>query len=625
MSTLQTGVARTRKPLRLWPGVITALVIVLLRFVVPPIAPALTVYGVIAGVVGGLMIVLWWLFFSRAPWPERLGAIATMIVAGAASAFVVHRSIATGMMGNMLPVYALPITVGPAFVVWAVATRHLSRRIRLTTMVATILLASMVWTLFRTDGVTGEGVAQLTWRWTPTAEERLAETGPLLPQVTPAPKEATAAPSEVASDETAPPKAAEAPKPSEAAAEAAPAITVPNSERTAEPVAPTVAWTGFRGPSRDAVVRGVPIETDWSASPPVELWRRPIGPGWSSFAVAGDLFYTQEQRGDNELVACYRLSTGEPVWVHRDAARFYESNGGPGPRGTPTVHSGRVYAMGATGILNALNARTGAVIWSRNAAADTGAPPPGWGFAGSPLVVENEVIVAASGRLAAYGADTGELRWTRRTQGAGYSSPHLATIDGVPQVVLLSGGGATGVALSDGAVLWEHTWEPGTSIVQPAVLSDGELVFSGADMMGAVGIRRIAVVRQPSGWTVEERWTSRGLKPYFNDFVVHEGHAYGFDGSILAAIDLKDGERKWKGGRYGHGQMILLPDQDALLVLSEEGELALVSATPDKFTELARFKAIEGKTWNHPVLVGDVVLVRNGEEMAAFRLPRAAQ
>jgi len=146
-------------------------------------------------------------------------------------------------------------------------------------------------------------------------------------------------------------------------------------------------------------------------------------------------------------------------------------------------------------------------------------------------------------------------------------------------------------------------------------------VINGIAATGGAGTRRLAVSHKAEGWNVEERWTSNGLKPYFNDFVIHKGHAYGFDGNILASINLEDGVRKWKGGRYGNGQLVVLADQDVLLVLSDEGELALVSATPDQFKELARFKAIEGKTWNHPAVVGDVLLVRNGEEMAAFRLP----
>ena len=392
-----------------------------------------------------------------------------------------------------------------------------------------------------------------------------------------------------------------------------------------EPGIKRVEWPGFRGPERDSIIRGVRIETDWSKSPPVALWRRPIGPGWSSFAVRGDLVYTQEQRGEDEVVSCYRLTTGEPVWRHRDAARFYAPESGPGPLGTPTVHDGRVYTFGATGIVNALDAGNGAVMWSRNAGTDTGATMPAWGFASSPLVVKDVVIVAASGRLVAYDIATGNPRWVRTTGGGGYSSPHLATIDGLAQILLLSGGGVTSVAPADGIVLWQHSWMEGVSIVQPALAPDGTVLIAGGDTMGGAGIRRLAVARGPAGWTVDERWTSRGLKPYFNDFVVHKGHAFGFDGNILSCIDLADGNRKWKGGRYGSGQLILLPDQDVLLVLSDQGELALVSATPDKFTELARFKAIEGKTWNHPVLVGDVLLVRNGEEMAAFRLPLASR
>ena len=364
------------------------------------------------------------------------------------------------------------------------------------------------------------------------------------------------------------------------------------------------------------------IETDWSKSPPVELWRRPIGPGWSSFAVDGDVLYTQEQRGEHEVVASYKVSTGQPVWQHRDAVRFWESNAGAGPRGTPTLSRGRVYTFGATGIVNALNVGSGAVIWSRNAGTDTGEEVPVWAFASSPLVIGDLVVIAAAGRLVAYDAASGQQRWLGPAGGAGYSSPHLATIDGVPQILLLRGSRTISVAPADGSLLWEHRWEPGVGIVQPAVADKDGVLLTTSDAMGGVGMRRIAVSHRPSGWTVEERWTSRGLKPYFSDFVVHKGNALGFDGSILACIGLADGNRKWKGGRYGSGQLILLPDQDVLLVLSEEGELALVSATPDKFSELARFKAIEGKTWNHPVLVGDILLVRNGEEMAAFRLPR---
>ena len=206
-----------------------------------------------------------------------------------------------------------------------------------------------------------------------------------------------------------------------------------------------------------------------------------------------------------------------------------------------------------------------------------------------------------------------------------YSSPHLAAIDGVTQVLLLSSVGVASFAPADGTLLWEHSWQPGVSIVQPALASDGDVLITAGDAMGGIGIRRLAVARGPAGWTVEERWTSRGLKPYFNDFVVHKGHAFGFDGNILACIDLEDGTRKWKGGRYGNGQLVLLSDQDLLLVLTEDGELALVRATPDQFTELARFPAIDGKTWNHPVLVGDVLLVRNGQEMVAFRLSLAGR
>jgi hypothetical protein len=234
------------------------------------------------------------------------------------------------------------------------------------------------------------------------------------------------------------------------------------------------------------------------------------------------------------------------------------------------------------------------------------------------------VVIAAIGKLVAYDLASGQPRWFGPSGGGGYSSPHLLTIAGVPQILLLSGGGATSVSPADGTVLWEHRWHDFEGILQPAVAPNGDLLIAVGTGMGG-GVRRLKVARESSGWTAGERWTSSGLKPYFSDFVVHEGHAYGFDGSILACIDLENGERKWKGGRYGHGQLVLLADQDLLLVLSEQGELALVSALPDKHTEVARVPAIEGKTWNHPVLAGDRLLVRNDQEMAAYRLTLAGR
>lgn len=361
---------------------------------------------------------------------------------------------------------------------------------------------------------------------------------------------------------------------------------------------------------------------EWSTSAPTEVWRRPVGPGWSSFAVDGDRIFTQEQRGDDELVTCYRLDDGEPVWRHPDPVRFWESNGGAGPRATPTLHGNRVFTFGATGLVNALDRATGALVWTRNAATDTAKEIPDWGFSSSPLVVEDLVIVAVAGQLMAYDSRDGQTRWKGEAGGGGYSSPHLATIAGVPQVLLVRGGRTISVAPADGSLLWEHTaGEAAVAIVQPAVTADGDVLIATGDAMGGTGIRRLVVTREAGKWIVQERWMSPGLKPYFNHFVVHNGHAFGFDGGILSSINLRDGARRWKGGRYGHGQLMLLPVQDLLLVLWEEGELALVSATPDRFKEFARFPAIEGKTWNHPTLVGDRLLVRNGQEMAAFKLP----
>jgi outer membrane protein assembly factor BamB len=570
MATTETAIAPSQKPLRLWPGIIAVVLQWLGWFLLPEILPQAAFIGLLVGVIGGLVILVWWLLFSRAPWVERIAAPLLIVGALILTKRVVHPSIAGGAMGMLLYILAIPV-FGLVLVAWAVLTRRFTAGARRLALLVAILLGCSVFMVIRTGGLTAEFDNDFHFRWSTTPEQKLlAQAG----------------------DETAAPATA-------------PAST------TAE-----TGWSGFRGPQRDSVVHGARIKTDWTATPPVELWRRPIGPAWSSFAVYNGRLYTQEQRGEEEVVACHDLSTGKPVWKHSDRARFYESNAGPGPRATPTLNNGRVYTQGATGIVNVLDAATGAVVWTRNAVDDTGAKVPGWGIAGSPLVVNDLVIVAASGNLVAYDLASGKPRWQGPTGGTGYSSPQLVTINGVQQVVLLNSNGAISVSLADGKLMWQHKWE-GVPIVQPAVMQNGDLLVSVSE---SSGLRRLAVAQGSGGWTVQERWTTEDINPWFNDFVVHNGYAYGFNGSSLVCVSLEDGKLKWKGKRYGYGQLILLPEQEMLLILSEQGELALAKAAPDQFAELAHFPVLEGKTWNHPVLVGNVVLVRNDHEMAAFRL-----
>ena len=570
MATTEIAIAPPRKPIRLWPGIIAVVLQWLGWFLLPKVLPQAVFIGMLMGVFGGLAILLWWLLFSRAPWVERIAAPLLIVGALILTKRVVHPSIAGGAMGMLLYVLAIPV-FGLVLVAWAVLTRRFTAGARRVALVVAILLGCSVFMVIRTGGLTAEFDNDVHFRWSKTPEQKL------LAQ---------------ASEDAAAPASA------------------------AAPISNETGWSGFRGPQRDSVVHGARIKTDWSATPPVELWRRPIGPAWSSFAVYNSRLYTQEQRGEEEIVACHDLSTGKPVWKHSDRARFYESNGGPGPRATPALNNGRVYTQGATGIVNVLDAATGAVVWTRNAVDDTGAKVPGWGIAGSPLVVNDLVIVSASGSLVAYDLATGKPRWQNSTDASGYSSPQLVTINGVQQVVLLNSNGAISVSLADGKLLWEHKWD-GVPIVQPGVMPNGDLLVSVSE---SSGLRRLAVAQGSGGWTVQERWTTEDINPWFNDFVVHNGYAYGFNGSSLVCVSLEDGKLKWKGKRYGYGQLILLPEQEVLLILSEQGELAVAKATPDQFTELAHYPVLEGKTWNHPVLVGNVVLVRNDHEMAAFRL-----
>ncbi len=360
-----------------------------------------------------------------------------------------------------------------------------------------------------------------------------------------------------------------------------------------------------------------------------ELWRHRIGPGWSSFAVVGNRLYTQEQLGEDEAVICYDAATGGELWSHRDAVRFTEPLAGPGPRATPTFHEGRIYALGAAGRLNCLDAATGEVTWSRDIKSDADVKvPPTWGFASSPLIAEGVVTVFAGGpenkSVLGYDASTGEPKWSAGEGQFSYSSTQLSKLGGVDQLLIATDRGLSAFDPASGRVLWTHTGPPlneGMSrCVQSPVVGDSDVLLGTGF---GIGTQRVHVASSGDGWTVTAVWPepSRAIRPYYNDMVVHQDHIYGFDNNLFTCVSLSDGKSKWKARGYGNGQALLLPDQDLLVILSEKtGEVALVAAKSDGHHELARFKAIEGKTWNHPVVAHGKLFVRNGEEAACFEL-----
>ena len=535
--------------------------------------------------------------------------VAGAVVAG----FACDKSV--GPIGMLL--FAVP-AVFSVWALWLLLARKASPVFRGWGLAVLLWLAWTCVTLIRIDGVNGDAKSAVSWRWTRTPEQiYLAEMASSAAESTAAAREANESLLATRPDES----------PSFATLRFEKRPIDSQSIEIQPPEIPplelqTGDWPGFRGPDRDSVIHGVKLATDWNASPPHAVWRRRVGPAWSSFVVVGDRLFTQEQRGNMEAVVCMAAETGQEIWAHEDPARFSDGQAGAGPRATPTFDAGRIYSFGATGLLNCLDAATGSAIWTRNVTGDCDGQAPMWGFSSSPLVAGGIVVVYAGGTidqaLLGYQADSGELAWKAVTGEVSYSSPQLASIGGQEQILFLSERGLTSVAPGSGEVLWNHEalrpkiWRA----VQPRLVGDNQVLIGSEDL----GLVLIDVAQSDGSWSAREHWVSTGIQPAYNDFVVHDGHAYGFDGAIFCCIDLATGSRCWKGGRYGHGQVLLLADQPLLVVLGETGEAVLLAARPDKHEEIGRFQAIEGKTWNHPVIAHGRLFVRNDVEMACYQL-----
>lgn len=461
--------------------------------------------------------------------------------------------------------------------IWFLFFSRLDAVIRVGGLVALLALTGAAFGVFRHEGYSGDMVPQFAFRWTPTKETRVADY--FAGQSEALEEFPEYARLEIADDD----------------------------------------WPQFRGPERDGIVRNSPLRLDWEQRPPTEIWKQPIGLGWSSFAIVGEYAFTQEQRGDDECVVCYEAATGQQLWVHRDPVRFESQMGGNGPRATPTVFDSRLYSLGATGILNCLDPLTGQTIWTRNILEDAGAENLGWGMSGAPWVDAQRVVVNPGGKsgkaVIAYEPTEGTILWSVGAHGASYTAVRSEQLDGREQLLIFDGDGLAGVQPADGRELWRFPWQnvPRINVAQP-IVHDGNVFISSGYSSGSalLNVSDIDESGKPRVvWT-----TPNQFKAKFSDPVYLDGFIYGLDENILSCIDASTGKRQWKRGRYGYGQILLHGEH--LIVLAESGEVALVKASPERHEEVARFQAIEGTTWNHPVLNRGRLFVRNSEQAACF-------
>ena len=379
-------------------------------------------------------------------------------------------------------------------------------------------------------------------------------------------------------------------------------------------------WTNFRGPNRDGRYDEMEVLTKWPAQGLSLIWKEPVGVGYASFTIADGRAYTIEQRRRQEVVAAYDVNTGRELWIQGWNAEYSDTTG-DGPRTTPTWDAGRLYALGATGELRCLDAKTGAVIWGKNILSDNQAENLSWAMAASPLIVDDKVIVLPGGpsgkSVAAYNKMTGASVWKSQNDRQAYVSPMLVTLAGRRQILVVSASRVFGLVPEDGSLLWSQSWDTdmGINVSQPIIVDKNRFFISSGYGKGAALVEVTG-----GGKSLEARtiWENINMKNKFNSSVLHEGYVYGLDEGILTCLDVTTGARKWKGGRYGYGQVILASGH--LIVMSDTGELALVKATPAEYSEVARFPALEGKTWNYPAIAGGRLFVRNATQMAAYNI-----
>lgn len=436
----------------------------------------------------------------------------------------------------------------------------------------------------RIESFNGDRTPRWSWRWSPTAEQKLK--------------------TYLASKRTTRPVELE---------------SIPN-------LGPS--FPGLLGPKRNGIIDSSQIGSLASA-PPKLLWRHPVGTGWSSFAITDQMAINLEQRKEEECIVCYDLQSGAEIWCHAEKARF-RNQYGDGPRTTPCIDQQRVVCFGATGILTCLNLIDGELLWKQAVFHDPDRQNLLFGMSGSPIVYQGRVYVtpgAGPGEAAmCFDLISGTRLWSNGNDEASYASPTIAQVCGLEVLLSFNGEGLRAYGL-DGTELWLHPWvtqgESRVNVAQPIVLESNSNALNATQIVISSGYDKgtalFEVTHENGHWETKTIWESHQIKSKLSNLVCSGNHLYGLDNGLLTCIGLTDGHRTWKKGRYGHGKILLVSGK--LMIQAESGEIIFVEANPQEHIELARFPALDEKTWNYPAIAGNRLLVRNDREAAAYELP----
>ncbi len=379
-------------------------------------------------------------------------------------------------------------------------------------------------------------------------------------------------------------------------------------------------WPQWRGPQQDGISRETGLLPQWPEKGPLELWRVPLGNGFSAVSVVGNGAFAVFGSNEGEFAAAFNAADGKTVWKTRLSDLLKNASYGDGPRATPAVDAGRVYALSGQGALRCLDAGDGHRIWGCDLLEEFGGKPPEYGFSASPVVMGNMlVVVAGAGNgktLAAFDKASGKVLWTALDDRIGYSTPRQVTIDGVSQIIVLTGEAVVSVSPKDGKEFWRQAWktELDANVASP-VISGNRLFISTGYSTGCALFELSAKDGKPAA---KELWANKKMKNYFSTSVLVDGYLYGFDNNKLTCLDFHTGKTRWQTGGFNRGSLIVADGK--LIIFGDQGLLALAEISPDSYKEISKFQFCDERTWTVPTLSGGRLFLRNEKELACLKV-----